>query len=279
MKENWHQLVREALSEDIGSGDITAQATIKADASVSASIFSKQNGVLSGIQVAVYAFSSLDNTLKFKQFFEDGAVISSEDEILQITGKTTSILMSERVALNFLSHLSGVATLTRSYVERIKDTSAKIIDTRKTTPLLRALEKEAVRAGGGYNHRMGLYDMILIKENHIKAAGSISKAVEQTHKFLSMVKLDARIEIETTNLDEVIEALSVRVDRIMLDNMSLKDIRKAVEIVEGRVELEASGGITLETVRAVALTGIDYISVGALTHSFNSFDFTLLFNG
>ena len=274
--ENWRRLVRAALREDIGTGDITSNATVTPGESVSASIFSKQSGVQAGIYLADYAFYAVDNTITCKTFFEDGEWLTPGEKVLQIEGKSTSILMGERVALNFLSHLSGIATLTREFVSKIEGTNAKIVDTRKTTPLLRALEKQAVRAGGGYNHRMGLYDMVLIKENHIKAAGSITKAVEQTHKFLTRMNLEAQIEIETTNLDEVREALSLKVDRIMLDNITLDEIRKAVVMVGGKVELEVSGGVTLDSVREIAQTGIDYISVGALTHSFKSFDFTLL---
>jgi nicotinate-nucleotide pyrophosphorylase (carboxylating) len=273
---DWHQVVKEALREDIGKADITSEATLTPDISARATIYSKQTGVLAGIDIAAFTFQAVDNTLQAITFFKDGDLLSPGNKIMTISGKAVSLLSAERVALNFLSHLSGIATLTRKFVDRVKTTNTKIVDTRKTTPLLRALEKQAVRAGGGNNHRMGLYDMILIKENHVKAAGGIGKAITQTHKYLNAMKIEAKIEIETTNLDEVKEALRYKIDRVMLDNMSLEEIRKAVTLAGRRVELEASGGISLKNVREIARIGVDYISIGALTHSFKTFDFTLL---
>jgi nicotinate-nucleotide pyrophosphorylase (carboxylating) len=278
MKKNdtWQLLINSALEEDIGSGDITSRATIAEGATATAGIFSKQSGILAGIQAAAHSFKTVDDALEYKLFFKDGDPLSPGDRVMKISGKAASILGGERVALNFMSHLSGIATLTKKFVDRIKGTNARIIDTRKTTPLLRALEKQAVRSGGGYNHRMGLYDMVLIKENHIRAAGSIEKAVSQTHRYLNEMNIKAKIEIETTSLDEVREAIKLPVDRIMLDNMPPEEMQTAVTCVAGRIELEASGGVSLVNVREIALTGVNYISVGALTHSFKSFDFSLL---
>jgi nicotinate-nucleotide pyrophosphorylase (carboxylating) len=272
----WHHLVASSLREDIGSGDLTSNATIEPNVRTTAAVYSKQNGVLAGIQLAAYTFHAVDDTVHCDLFFQDGDTLAPGQKVMAIAGKATSILNGERVALNFLSHLSGIATLTRQFVEKIKGTNARIVDTRKTTPLLRALEKQAVRAGGGDNHRLGLYDMVLIKENHIKATGGITKAVNQTHKYLAAMKIAAKIEIETTNLNEVEEALSCQVDRIMLDNMSKDMMCKAVALVQGRVKLEASGGVTLENVKEIAETGVNYISIGALTQSFEAFDYTLL---
>jgi nicotinate-nucleotide pyrophosphorylase (carboxylating) len=218
----------------------------------------------------------VDESLRFEEIREDGDKISPSDIVLTISGSTRSILTAERTALNFLQRLSGIATLTAQFVERIAGAPAKILDTRKTTPGLRALEKYAVRVGGGHNHRLGLFDMILIKDNHIAAAGGVTKAVEIIGEKLETRRLPLTVEVETKNLEEVKEALALKVDRILLDNMSLPQIREAVKLAGGQVELEVSGGVTLATIRAIAETGVDYISVGALTHSAPALDLSLL---
>ncbi len=269
-------IIRWALVEDIESGDITTQATVVGQQNITARIISKQKGVIAGIKIAEHVFKQVDNTLKIKLDYSDGDFVEPNETIVVIEGNTAAILRAERVALNFLGHLSGVATATADYVALVNGTSAKITDTRKTTPLLRALEKEAVLAGGGVNHRMGLYDMILIKENHVRASGGIRNAVSQTRRFISEMDLDVAVEVETRNLDEVREALTTDITRIMLDNMTIAEIKEAVELINHQVEVEASGGVSRETVREIALCGVDFISVGALTHSAPAFDFSLL---
>jgi nicotinate-nucleotide pyrophosphorylase (carboxylating) len=270
-------LIRTALEEDVGAGDWTTLWTVPPDRRAQARILAKQDGVTAGLEVAARVFHEVDAELVVERTVEDGASVAPGDEVLRIRGSARSILTAERVALNFLQRLSGVATLTRRYVEAVRGTDARILDTRKTTPGMRALEKAAVRAGGGKNHRFGLHDMVMIKENHIAAAGGIAAAVsavrEQDEEGLA-------VEVETTNLAEVEEALAAGVDRILFDNMPLPLLRDAVERVHGsgatRPETEASGGITLEAIRAVAETGVDFISVGALTHSPPALDLSLL---
>ncbi len=264
--------VKRALAEDIGTGDITTLATVESDAKAQGVILCKQAGVLAGIRVAKEVFLQIDSNLEFEILCEDGARIKKGDELAKIKGVSSSILIAERTALNYLQHLSGIASLTYEFVQAVHGTKAKILDTRKTTPGMRLLEKYAVVAGGGENHRMGLYDMIMIKDNHIVAAGSISKAVNSCLQYQGRLK----IELECKTLKQLREALEVNgVDRIMLDNMSIETMRKAVEIVAGTVELEASGGINLSTVKKVADTGVDFISVGALTHSAKALDISL----
>jgi len=270
------QLIRTALAEDIGRGDITTKAIVDDNEYGQAQIIAKQNGVLAGIEIAKKTFALLDAELQFETQYKDGDKINIKDEILKINGAISSILKAERTALNLLAHLSGIATFTAKYVAKIRRTKAKITDTRKTTPLLREFEKQAVRAGGGVNHRMGLYDMVLIKENHIKTAGGIQAAVTRCNQYLGDNSQDLKIEVETTNLNEVQDALSCNVDRIMLDNMALNMMREAVKIISGRAVVEASGGISLENIRSIAETGVDLISIGAVTHSAPAFDFTLL---
>jgi nicotinate-nucleotide pyrophosphorylase (carboxylating) len=276
MDERQKKMIACALNEDIGKGDITTAATIASQKTGRARIISKQKGILAGTRITEYVFTSYDPKLQVKLDHRDGDTLVSNEIVMVIEGNIAAILSAERVALNYLGHLSGVATLTAQYVQKIRQTKAKIVDTRKTTPLLRVLEKEAVRAGGGINHRMGLDDMVLIKENHIQAAGSIINAVEQTQRFLTEMKLDVRIVVDTRNLDEVHEALTCGIDRIMLDNMIIDELREAVALINHQVEVEASGGITLENVREIALCGVDYISVGAITHSAPAFDYSLM---
>jgi nicotinate-nucleotide pyrophosphorylase (carboxylating) len=273
------EFIRTALAEDIGQGDFTTLAIVDKDKNGQAQIIAKQNGILAGIEMVKKTFFPLDHDIQFETQFKDGDKIDVNDTVIIITGKILSILKGERTALNLLAHLSGISTLTAKYVEEVRGTQAKITDTRKTTPLLRDLEKEAVRAGGGINHRMGLYDMVLIKDNHIQAAGGIREAVNKCKQYLGENKLNLKIEVETTNLNQVRDALACDVDQIMLDNMALNMIREAVNIISGRAVVEASGDISLKSIRSIAETGVDLISIGALTHSAPVFDFSLLLEG
>jgi nicotinate-nucleotide pyrophosphorylase (carboxylating) len=268
-------LIELSLSEDIGEEDLTSEATIDKNLQATGMIVAKDEGVIAGLEIAKMVFCQLDPNLGFETSFKDGDKVVRGEEVVTLTGRVKSILTGERIALNFLQRLSGIASLTSRYVEKIKDTGVKILDTRKTTPGLRALEKYAVKMGGGENHRMGLFDMILIKENHTKAVGSISGAVKKARARYS----DKKIEVETKNLEEVKEAVSSGVDWIMLDNMAVFEMKRAVKIIRssnGEIKIEASGRIDLNNVREIALTGVNYISVGALTHSAPAFDFSLL---
>ncbi len=269
-------LVREALKEDVGTGDLTSEATVPVELTGEGRIYSRQTGIIAGTEITREAFHIVDPELKVKIDFPDGDQVGPQEAVMVIEGRIRSVLSAERVALNFLGRLSGIATLTGKYVERTHDTRARIIDTRKTTPLLRRLEKAAVVAGGGENHRMGLYDMVLIKENHIRAAGGIQQAVKSTEAYLEEKGTTVKIEVETRNLDEIHEALCCNVQRIMLDNMTVPEIKEAVKLINRQVEVEVSGGVNLENVREIALCGVDYISVGAITHSAPVFDFSLL---
>ncbi|HRY07338.1 MAG TPA: carboxylating nicotinate-nucleotide diphosphorylase [Hyphomicrobiaceae bacterium] len=257
--------VAEALAEDLGlAGDLTTNATIPRDATVRASIRARRPGVVSGVAVAGAAFHALDPTIAFDVRRADGANAEPGDVIADIAGNARAILSAERVALNFMGRMSGIATLTGRYVEAISGTRATIVDTRKTTPGLRAFEKYAVRCGGGMNHRVGLFDAVLIKDNHIAAAGGIDKAIAAARAFSGhMVK----IEIEVDTLEQLESAMTHKIDAVLLDNMTPDTLKKAVTLVGGRALTEASGGVNLETVRQIAETGVDLISVGALTHS------------
>lgn len=259
------QAVADALAEDLGlSGDITTDATVAPDATADAVIASRQDGVVSGLDLAATAFSVLDDGVRFTVVSPDGARVKKGDIVARISGNARAILTGERVALNYLGRLSGIATLTRRYVDAVDGTKAAIVDTRKTTPGLRAFEKYAVRCGGGRNHRTGLFDAILIKDNHIIAAGGIDAAIERARAYAGhMVK----VEIEVDTLEQLARVLQHRVDAVLLDNMAPATLREAVVMVAGRALTEASGGVNLSTVRAVAETGVDLISVGALTHS------------
>jgi len=268
-------LIELSLSEDIGKGDLTSEAVIDEGVLAKGIIVAKEEGVLAGLDIAKTVFLQSDPDFVFESPFKDGNKVMRGEEVATLKGRAKSILSGERTALNFLQHLSGIATLTSKYVERVKDTGIRILDTRKTTPGLRWLEKYAVKMGGGENHRMGLFDMILIKENHIKAVGSISKAVQKAKAKYPMKK----IEVETRNLGEVKEAVNSEVDWIMLDNMSTDEIKKAVKVIRSsrkETKIEASGRIDLNNVRELALTGVDFISMGALTHSAPALDFSLL---
>lgn len=273
LAESLDALIQEALAEDLGSDrrDLTTEALISPGESGGAEILVKSPLILAGLEAARRTFLALDERVDFKARASDGARLEPGSIAATIEGALRAILTGERTALNFLQRMSGVATLTARYVEAVSGTRARILDTRKTTPGWRALEKYAVRCGGGTNHRMGLYDAVLIKENHIRAAGGCTKAVERARGALP----GAPVEVEVTTLGELDEVLEAGVDRILLDNMDLPDLQKAVSGTAGRVPLEASGGITLENVRAVAECGVDFISVGALTHSAPAADLSL----
>jgi nicotinate-nucleotide pyrophosphorylase (carboxylating) len=264
------------LKEDIGDGDHSSLGSIPENTLGKARLLIKDKGILSGCRVAGEVFRIVDKNLKFEPFIHDGSEIFSGDIVFHISGKVQSILKSERLVLNIMQRMSGIATSTRLYADKVKGLKAKILDTRKTTPGMRFLEKEAVRTGGGLNHRMGLYDMIMLKDNHIDYAGGIENAINNTRKYLKLNNRDLKVEIEARNLDDVKKILETGgVDRIMLDNFNISDTREAVEIIAGRYETESSGGITLETIRAYAECGVDFISAGALTHHIKSLDMSL----
>jgi nicotinate-nucleotide pyrophosphorylase (carboxylating) len=274
------RLISTVLREDIGPGDITSQAVVDPNLKGTAVIQAKEKGILAGIKIAKKVFEKTDPNLKFTPFFKDGDRIKPQQKIASIKGSIRSILKGERTALNFLQQLSGVATYTSRFVDKVKGTSVKILDTRKTVPNLRALQKYAVRLGGGKNHRMGLFDMVLIKENHIKAAGGISEAIKKAKSFSSKRIKDKKlkIEVETKTLKQVEEAVRMGVDIIMLDNMSLSQIKKAIKIIrllDEKIKIEVSGEIDLNRVKQIARAGVDFISVGALTHSAKALDFSL----
>lgn len=270
-------LIDLALKEDLGeNGDVTSNFILNSGQEGQASIIAKQAGIIAGLPIAERVFQKVNPALAVQNRVKEGAKVEPSEEVVRISGPLGDILTAERTALNFLQRLSGVATLTAEFVGKAAGTQAKILDTRKTTPGFRMLEKYAVRKGGGQNHRFGLYDMVLIKENHIAAAGGVTKAVRKIRAKMQNRNLDLQIEIEVRALTEVDQALNLKVDRLMLDNMSLDEIREAVELVNDKVELEVSGGVNLATVRAIAETGVDYISVGALTHSAPAFDLSLL---
>ena len=264
------RIVHAALAEDIGAGDVTTEATVPADAVGVADLLVKENGVVCGLRLAEATFRALDPEIHFEALAADGDLVEEPAVVARVTGSERAILTGERVALNFLARLSGIATLTRRYVDAVEGTGTAVLDTRKTTPGLRALEKHAVACGGGRNHRFGLDDAVLVKDNHLRATGSISAAVE-----LLRVATDLPVEVECETLDQVAEALAAGVDAILLDNMTLAQLRDAVALAGGRARLEASGGVNLDTIRAIAETGVDEISVGALTHSARSLDVSL----
>ncbi len=266
------RIIRNALAEDIGSGDVTTLGTIAADARLRGQFLAKADGVVAGLEVVQQVFALLDPGVNIVWHLHDGDTVTRGQVIGTLQGPGRAILSGERVALNLLQRMSGIATLTRQYVTAVAGTRAVILDTRKTVPGLRILDKWAVRLGGGQNHRFGLFDMALIKDNHIAAAGSITAAVAGVRASDSQQR---PIEVEVTNLAQLAEALSLHVDRIMLDNMSLQQMAEAVRIAGGRIPLEASGNVNLETVAAIAATGVDYISSGALTHSVLALDISL----
>ncbi len=265
-------IIASALAEDIGDGDVTSMHTITADARHEGRFLAKASGVVAGLVVAERVFRALQPDIEFESSAADGDRVERSEDLAWVRGNGRAILTGERVALNFMQRMSGIATATRRYVDAVAGTNAVILDTRKTMPGLRVLDKWAVELGGGQNHRFGLYDMAMIKDNHIAAVGGITAAVERIRQG------DVRhrpIEVEVTNLDELKEALKLSVDRIMLDNMDTETMRQAVALTSGRTPLEASGNVSLQTVTAIAATGVDYISVGSLTHSVIALDISL----
>ncbi|HKR11971.1 MAG TPA: carboxylating nicotinate-nucleotide diphosphorylase [Pyrinomonadaceae bacterium] len=263
--------ITRALEEDIGSGDVTTNSIVPAGAALRGRIVAKQDGVVAGLDVASEVFRALSGEIMFDAKVKDGSRVNKGDVLAELTGDARALLTGERTALNFLGRMSGIATLTRQFVDAVAGTNAVILDTRKTAPGLRTLDKLAVRLGGGQNHRTGLFDMVLIKDNHIDFAGSITAAVERVRATGTTLA----IEVETRTLDNVREALQLGVERILLDNMQPETMREAVEMTKGQAKLEASGNVTLENVLEVARTGVDFISVGALTHSPRVFDVSL----
>jgi nicotinate-nucleotide pyrophosphorylase (carboxylating) len=269
------KIIRTALDEDIGKADITTAAIVHDNITGEGIFLVKQDGMLAGFEIVENVLKMVDKTLRFKRYFKDGDKIKKGDIAAEVRGKASSILTSERTSLNFFQRMSGIATAANQYQEKIKHTKAKIIDTRKTVPGLRLIDKLAFKLSGCANHRMGLYDMFLIKDNHIAAAGSITNAIEKCKDYKKKYRLNSKIEVETTNIGQVKEALNCGVDMIMLDNFEINELKKAVEIINCKSEIEASGNITLETVEEVAEAGVDYISVGAITHSVKALDISL----
>ena len=270
------EFIKSALREDVGDGDHSSLASIPAEAQNQARLLVKGNGILAGVELAEMIFKEVDPNLKVEVLLQDGANVKVGDVALTVSGKAQSILTSERLVLNCMQRMSGIATYTNRLVKMLEGTNTRLLDTRKTTPTFRICEKWAVLIGGGQNHRYGLYDMVMLKDNHIDYAGGIEKAVKATHEYLQRQGKDLKIEVETRNLDEVKQAIEVGgIHRIMLDNMTPETMTEAVKMIGGRYETEASGGITEQTIREVAETGVDFISVGALTHSIKSLDLSL----
>lgn len=273
---NIDEIITKALREDIAEGDHTSLSTIPANAYGKARLLIKEDGVLAGVDIARKVFFHIDDRILMNQFIEDGSRVKKGDVAFEVSGNSISLLTAERTALNFMQRMSGIATQTRMMVDAIEGLPARILDTRKTTPLLRNIEKSAVRLGGGFNHRFGLFDMILIKDNHVDFAGGIAQAITACHEYLQRKGLKLTIEIETRNLDEVKQVLAHGgVQRIMLDNFSFDMLREAVQLIDKKYETEASGGINLQTIRQYAECGVDFISVGSLTHHINSLDMSL----
>lgn len=269
-------LIENAFNEDIGDGDHSTLSCIPADEVGTSQLIIKDDGILAGIELGEYIFHKFDSKLKVEVKIKDGTRVKVGDIAFTVKGNTQSILQCERIVLNIMQRMSGIATLTAKYVKLLKGTNTKVLDTRKTTPGMRIAEKMAVKIGGGVNHRMGLFDMIMLKDNHIDFAGGIEKAITKTKAYLAAKGKDLKIEVETRNFEELEEVLRVGgIHRIMLDNFSPEDTAKAVKLIDGRFETESSGGITYETLRAYAECGVDYISVGALTHSVMSLDMSL----
>jgi len=271
-----HQFIKNALAEDVGDGDHTSLSTIPAGTQGQAKLIIKEDGILAGMELAQEIFATVDADLKVNVLLQDGAAVKVGDIGLTVSGSTHAILIAERLVLNCMQRMSGIATKTHRIVSLLKDTKTKILDTRKTTPGLRYLEKWAVRIGGGVNHRIGLYDMILIKDNHVDYAGGIANAINSTKKYLADHQKSLQIEIEVRNIGELSQVLAIGgVDRIMLDNFDFSDLKAAVTLIDGKFTTEASGGITEENVAEYAACGVDFISMGALTHSVKSLDISL----
>lgn len=275
-KDLIRQLIQLSFAEDIGEGDHTTLCSIPSDAVGASRLLIKEKGVLAGVEVAQEVFHQFDPTLHMEVFIGDGESVNPGDEAFLVKGKIQSILQTERLVLNIMQRMSGIATITREYVKLLEGTKAKVLDTRKTTPGMRMLEKQAVKIGGGVNHRIGLFDMILLKDNHVDFAGGIEQAIRGAQAYLLKQNRKLKIEIEVRSLEELKQVLLLGgVDRIMLDNFTPEKTREAVDLVGGSVELESSGGITFDTIRSYAETGVDFISVGALTHSVKSLDMSL----
>lgn len=267
------KLIDLSFAEDIGDGDHTTLCCIPEDAMGKSHLLIKEDGILAGVEVAKKVFARFDDTMKVEVLIQDGAHVKKGDIAMVVTGKVRSLLQTERLMLNIMQRMSGIATMTNKYVEKLKGTKTHVLDTRKTTPGMRMLEKQAVKIGGGMNHRIGLFDMILLKDNHVDFAGGITNAIDRCHKYLEEKGLKLKIEIEVRNFDELQQVIDHGgVDRIMLDNFSVADTKKAVQIIAGRFETESSGGITFDTIRQYAECGVDFISVGALTHSVKGLD-------
>ena len=267
------KLIELAFAEDIGDGDHTTLCCIPEDAMGKSHLLIKEDGILAGVELAKKVFAKFDPTMQVEVLINDGAHVKVGDIAMVVTGKVRSLLQTERLMLNIMQRMSGIATMTNKYVELLKGTKTRVLDTRKTTPGLRMLEKQAVKIGGGTNHLIGLFDMILLKDNHIDFAGGIANAIDRCHNYLKEKNLDLKIEIEVRNFDELQQVLDKGgVNRIMLDNFSVADTKKAVDIIAGRYETESSGGITFDTIRGYAEQGVDFISVGALTHSVKGLD-------
>lgn len=270
------EIIEKALTEDIGDGDHTSLSCIPKNATGKAKLIIKAEGILAGVDIARKVFEKIDKNIIFSQILKDGTPIKKGDIAFTVEGLSAALLQGERLALNFMQRMSGIATETNHLVKLIEGTGARLLDTRKTTPLLREIEKMSVRIGGGFNHRMGLYDMIMIKDNHVDFAGGIEKAISATNDYLKRNNKDLKIEIEVRNLDEVKRVLAHGgVHRIMLDNFTPEKMKEAVILINKRYETEASGGITSKTIREYALTGVDFISVGAITHHIKSLDMSL----
>ncbi len=274
-KRELQRKIEEWLQEDVGFGDITTECTIPETERGVGILYTKEAGIVAGLPIAQLVFEVTDPSLVFEPKVKEGARVEKGQALAEVSGSVRSILTGERLALNLLQRLSGIATRTRQYVDAIAGTKARVVDTRKTTPGLRQVEKYAVRVGGGHNHRYALYDAVMIKDNHIKGAGGIAQAVAATR---AAIPHTMKIEVETESLEQVQEALAAGADIIMLDNMPLETMREAVRLIDGRAVVEASGGVTLETIRAIAETGVDVISVGALTHSVKALDISLDLN-
>jgi nicotinate-nucleotide pyrophosphorylase (carboxylating) len=267
------RLIDLSFAEDIGDGDHTTLCCIPEDAMGKSHLLIKEDGILAGVEIAKEVFARFDPTMVVEVLINDGAKVHRGDIAMVVTGKVRSLLQTERLMLNIMQRMSGIATMTHRYVERIEGTGAHVLDTRKTTPGMRMLEKMAVKIGGGVNHRIGLFDMILLKDNHIDFAGGISNAINRCHAYLKERNLDLKIEIEVRNFDELNQVLECGgVNRIMLDNFTVADTKKAVDLINHRYEVESSGNITLDTIRSYAEQGVDYVSVGALTHSVKGLD-------
>ncbi len=270
------EIIENALSEDVGDGDHTSLATIPANAIGKAKLLVKQDGVIAGVELAEKIFKKVNPEIVMNIYIKDGTAVRKGDVVFEVEGSSVSLLTGERLALNFMQRMSGIATQTALIVAELKGTKTKVLDTRKTTPNLRVLEKYAVTVGGGMNHRIGLYDMIMIKDNHVDFAGGVREAILAVRKYLDEKNKDLKIEVEVRNFEELEIALNTGgIHRIMLDNFEPEAIKKALKLIDGRYETEASGGITLETIREYAETGIDFISVGALTHQIKSLDLSL----